>query len=102
MPRDDSHCREPAARRACRNPSTTAGVKSCPPSPRSTNHRLRCAISCSWPAAELGVYPRSANTVRKPSAYGANGPLTRTRIALFIIDSSPDVVVEEKSRHERV
>jgi hypothetical protein len=51
---------------------------------------------------ELGVYPRSANTVRKPSAYRANGPLTRTRIAVFIIDSSPGVVVEEKSRHKRV
>ena len=57
MPRDDSHCREPAACRACGNPSTPAGVRSCPRNPRSTNHRLRCAISCSWPAAELGYRP---------------------------------------------
>ena len=60
------------------------------------------ACECVFLRGELGVYPRSANTVRKPSAYRANGPLTRTRIALFIIDSSPGVVVEEKSRHKRV
>jgi hypothetical protein len=51
---------------------------------------------------QLQLAGRSANTVPKPSADGANGPLTRTRIALFIIGSSPHVVVEEKSRHKRV
>jgi hypothetical protein len=49
------------------------------PRPAAASHRLRCAASPSWHRAENSVKPSRASSPASPRAYGASGPIIRTR-----------------------